>query len=75
MYYIIQCIVQGKQARVKTQICVTRPQCVKYVLWEKPVPMSLCPIINRIWTVPGTNLGFRGQSPAGAMARPSKEMD
>ena len=44
MYYIIKCIVQGKQARVKnadlrppslhscnvkTQICVTRPQFVK----------------------------------------------
>ena len=44
MYCIIKCIVQGKQARVKnaeiassvlhscngkTQICVTRPQCVK----------------------------------------------
>ena len=43
MYCIIKCIVQGKQARVKnadlrhpswhscnvkTQICVTRPQCV-----------------------------------------------
>ena len=43
MYGIIKCIVQGKQARVKnadfassvlhscnvkTQICVTRPQCV-----------------------------------------------
>ena len=45
MYWIIKCIVQGKQARVinadlrhpswhscnvKTQICVTRPQCVNY---------------------------------------------
>ena len=43
MYYIIKCTVQGKQARVKnadlrhpscscnvkTQICVTLPQCVK----------------------------------------------
>ena len=45
MYCIIKCIVQGKQARVckkrrfassvlhscnvRTQICVTRPQCVK----------------------------------------------
>ena len=41
MYCIIKCIAQGKQARVKnadlrhpscnvkTQICVTRPQCVK----------------------------------------------
>ena len=29
MYCIIKCIVQGKQGRVKTQICVTRPQCVK----------------------------------------------
>ena len=49
MYYIIKCIVQGKQSRVKnaelhhpssvlhscnvkTQIFVTRPQCVKTAL-------------------------------------------
>ena len=47
MYYIIKCIVQGKQARVKnadlhhpsctvfnveTQICVTRPQCANIEL-------------------------------------------
>ena len=47
MYCIIKCIVQGKQARVKnadlrhpslhscnvkTQICVTRPQCVNLSL-------------------------------------------
>ena len=46
MYCIIKCIVQGKQARVKkrrfassvlhscnvkTQICVTRPQCVNFL--------------------------------------------
>ena len=29
MYCIIKCIVQGKQARVKNAICITRPQCVK----------------------------------------------
>ena len=28
MCCIIKFTVQGKQARVKTQICVTRPQCV-----------------------------------------------
>ena len=48
MYCIIKCIVQGKQARVKnadlrhpsctvvmlkTQICGTRPQCVKNKNW------------------------------------------
>ena len=50
MYCIIKCIVQGKQARVKnadfassflhscnvkTQICVTRPQCVKKQMIDK----------------------------------------
>jgi len=49
MYCIIKCIVQGKQVRVKnadlrhpswhscnvkTQICVTRPQCVKLQFGE-----------------------------------------
>jgi len=39
MYCIIKCIVQEKQApsflhscNVKTQICVTRPQCVKMAM-------------------------------------------
>ena len=30
MYCIIKCIVQGNKRVLKTQICVTRPQCVKY---------------------------------------------
>ena len=62
MYCIIKCIVQGKQAHVKnadflhscnvkTQICVTRPQCVKknhsHYFWDgpriyKPYIVCLC---------------------------------
>ena len=53
MYCIIKCTVQGKQARVKnadlrhpslhscnvkTQICVTRPQCVKSHMFSSFLP-------------------------------------
>ena len=58
MYCKIKCNVQGKQARVKMQICVTRPQCVncqhlfpvkrKMFLYAQYVPLFILHVLLSI---------------------------
>jgi len=45
MYCIIKCIVQENKRVLKTQICVTRPQCVKITITRDLV--ERCSIIWR----------------------------